>query len=89
MSASTLQLLRQTLLMQLSVAYPASIPLEALHQGALLAGHALTPAEALREVAYLIDRQLLSTQASFLNPAVCLYRLTATGKDYLSTQGLT
>ena len=82
------ELRRNAILIQLEAAAPATLPPETLHQGLRLAGHNLTPAALDKDLAYLADKNLLTSQQPTLARSTRRYRLTATGRDYLESQGL-
>lgn len=81
-------LLRHAILTQLHAAQPASLATDTIAQGVRLAGHDTTSATLQNELLYLEDRTLITTAPHPLDPSLPRYRLTATGRDYLATQGL-
>lgn len=87
-SISSIELIRHAVLLQLNAVYPTPIPASTLDQGLKIAGHMLSASALHRELSYLKDKQLLSAEPSLLDPTVRRYRLTATGEDYLHSQGL-
>lgn len=88
MSHMPLLLFRNAILLQLNAAYPASLPICTLTQGLNLAGYTQEASSALRELHYLIEKNLVQPKPALLNPAEIQYTLTATGEDYLRTHHL-
>ena len=83
------ELFRHVILLQLASASPRSLPVDTLKQGAHLAGFEELSKHSLhKDLAYLVDKGLLSEEPSFLSPANKRYRINAKGQDYLSTHNL-
>ena len=82
------ELLRHALLLALEAAAPASITVETLRYGAILAGYTVDEATILCDLEYLAEKGFAVHEACPIAMGVRRYRLTATGRDYLESRGL-
>lgn len=82
------RLFRHAILLQLEAAAPASLPVETLHQGLHLAGHATEETALIKELGYLEEKHLAASSRPELSQDLPRFRLTADGRDYLERQGL-
>lgn len=85
-----LELLRNTILLQLEASRPETLPLSTISYGIKLAGFKnLTRACLLKELAYLLDKELIiKIEPNLVSPTIERYRLHAKGLDYLESQNL-
>ena len=79
---------RNAILLQLEAAHPASLAPDILVQGLQLCGHSIHQEILDKHLDYLLQKQLLITQKQQLSPSLSRYKITASGIDYLETQGL-
>jgi hypothetical protein len=89
MSPASLELFRQALL-QVLAPVPAGLGLSAptLRVKVQAVGHTVTDAEVATELQYLWDKQLIAPIAKPISPENRMWRITATGRDYLAELGL-
>jgi hypothetical protein len=83
----SLELFRNSILRQLNAALPASLTAETLALGLQIAGFAIDDSPLRAELLYLEQKSLLEPVAKTLSTTP-RYRLTATGRDYLQSEGL-
>ncbi len=87
MSTSSSELYRNCLLNALAAALPASLSTETLLLGQRTAGFQTSPQALSSELLYLMQKGFLELVVKPLDPAP-RYRLSASGRDYLQTEGL-
>jgi hypothetical protein len=76
------------LLLQLEAASPVGLPLETLGQGLRLAGFQSAEDRLPKELDYLVGKHWVEKSSSLLNAGHWVYRLSATGRDALESEGL-
>lgn len=81
-------LVRHAILLQLAAAAPAPLPVATLQQGLRLLGHTTDAATLAAHLDYLAQKQYTHATRSELSSADLRYYLSASGRDYLETQGL-
>lgn len=90
MNATTRELLRNSLLLQLTAGGERGLKIETLKLGAKLASFRLRedPDDVADELAYLRDKGLVAEVNMLVSPELRRQRITAAGRDYLASEGL-
>lgn len=84
-----LELLRHSLLRQLSVALPASLSADTLTLGLHSGGFRLSADDLHTELLYLTQKGLIDVVSKTVSVSPTpRYRLSALGRDYLTSEGL-
>lgn len=80
--------IRTALLLQLEAAAPIGLPLDTLRQGLRLAGFQLEESRVAKELDYFVGKDWAEKTAALLNAGHFVFRLSATGRDALESEGL-
>ena len=82
-------LIRNAILQDLEAASPISLPLTTLEQG-LRVAHAIsaTSAQIEKHLSYLVEKGFVEVTASAVSAGDKRYKLTASGREYLESEGL-
>lgn len=88
MNASSRELFRQCLLIQLNQAAPYAVPTGTLRTMAITAGFRVTDEECLLELTYLKDKALARESTKVISPENKRWEITAAGRDQLAQEGL-
>jgi hypothetical protein len=88
MTTTERELFRNTLLIQLEFASKMGLPIATLVNGAKIAGFPIDSKDAEKELDYLVDKTFAEETTRAVSPENKRWRITASGRDYLATQGL-
>lgn len=80
--------IRTALLLQLEAAAPIGLPLETLRQGLRLAGFQLEESRVAKELDYFLGKGWAEKSAALLNAGYFVFRLSASGREALESEGL-
>lgn len=81
------QLFRRAILIQLDAAHPASVSTSVLSEGMRTAGFFFDEKSLSSEIDYLCQKNYLELSRSQISAAHVRAKLSATGKDYLESEG--
>lgn len=88
MTATTRELLRNNLLIQLNAGGDQGVAFSTLKLGVRVASFRVEEQDILDELAYLRDKGLAANVLKTLSPENVRVRITADGRDYLAAEGL-
>lgn len=89
MNATQTEILRHALLTGAEAGKPYGMTVELFAMAARSMGlRSVTAAEIEAEIAYLVDKGFLHLEPKALSPENRRWRISATGRDYLATEGL-